>query len=110
MNAFPPAHRRFIAWRRKPFTPQSACGHRLEAMHVDRSRLVFQLDELEAELPELLREHGRDRVMDAFAPRADAILEAVQTDTDDHRYALHRIDAMLTANGLGDAYLPPVGA
>lgn len=48
--------------------------------------------------------------MDAFAPRADAILEAVQADTDDHRYALHRIDAMLTANGLGDAYLPPVGA
>lgn len=79
-------------------------------MHPDRDQLVLQLDELEADLPDLVREHGTDRVMDAFAPRADTILEAVQTDTDDHRYAMQRIDAMLTAHGLGDAYLPPVGA
>jgi len=59
-----------------------------------------KLAALEADLPKLLAEYGPDHVMDAFAARADDIVDNLATE-DEFRSVMDRIDAMLEAHGLG---------
>jgi hypothetical protein len=70
---------------------------------MDASRVVLQrrLAELEAQMPQLMRDHpDRGELMSAFAGIADDILDAAGIDDDE--WAFGEIERILDAFGLAD--------
>lgn len=66
--------------------------------YLDRATLDRQLDELQAQLPQLIAGTEPEHVMDAFAGIADEILE--RASAEDCRHVDARINCMLHEAGL----------
>jgi hypothetical protein len=66
--------------------------------YLDRATLDRQLDELQAQLPQLIAETEPEHLMDAFAGIADEILE--RASPEDCRHVDARINCMLHEAGL----------